>query len=252
MILLDCYLNVLFGTFLFIFVLSRASGLKSRIFAVAIMQNVLYTPDTKGLTYQKFVPSEYKEHVLTPEFQSELEILINNSFKTEGKELVHGYFSLQHLFGNNRLEYIIKVLDHENNYNIVGALIAFSQHVDGIKFVLYDKIVVLPKYRGRDACGRMISFARMLDAEKPRRDCQIAALRTSNKKRDEKYTKLFKEMFGNNYYRYEVANPEAQVTYFVHVFWEPNLDMQCDAAKRVAQFVAEQKPTLREFNQKLY
>lgn len=120
----------------------------------------------KNLAMRKFVPGENNDK-LTDDLKSELEKLINESFRDRGIELISSYFSLP-LWRN--FKYMILVKDIEQNNRNVGVLMSFQMWTpEEANFVLYDKIFMHPDYRGNEYYKEIIEFARELDRQLTRR-----------------------------------------------------------------------------------
>ena len=209
---------------------------------------------TNGLAYRKFIPGD-NEDKLTPELKSELEILINDSFRERGMELIPDYFSLP-IWRN--FKYMALTRDTEDDNKIVGGLIAFHMRTPkGTDFMLYDKIFVHPGHRGHNSYEEMIKVARAIDTEtireiRPKNKHAIpAVLRTSDDGLTIKYGEISDEHFdiqnGNH-----LGGHAPILMYHVHLLGtkdpvtEKSLQGYIWKAGEIAEYVAHLPRTFQE------
>ena len=110
----------------------------------------------------------------------ELEKLVQESFATIGRMVVHEYFIQGAELAPKDISFL--VLGHETSTGqLASGLIAREYEFQGIRFMCYDKIFVAPEKMGNGLAGDMISAA--MDEGK-KRGIPVGVLRTSSERND--------------------------------------------------------------------
>lgn len=161
---------------MFIFVLSGASGLKTA-------KNFIKYKMGADIVYSKLKISDGK---FPKDLLSDLEEKANQSFKTRNMKVIDGYFEEGSQYYPKNLSFLILARD-EKEKNLVGGLIATKEAINNFEFAYYDKIFVIPDYRGNGVMKGIIDFARI---EMDNKKILPSMLRTTDFGLHQEYSKM--------------------------------------------------------------
>lgn len=138
------------------------------------------------ITYYVALPTLGKQFPQEPP-KSELERILQDSFASEGRKVLDGYFIEGNpLYPANLSFFVFPYVKKDDAKIWIASLIATTEVVEGFTFTYVDKAGVLPEWQGNGVGSGMIGVARMVQCGK---SVYPVVLRTSIPKAHESYKK---------------------------------------------------------------